>query len=92
MRSFGLGAATPYDELADALTDGGLDPTLVPTAARTLLHYVFGHAVDEQTHLQAGSVGAIEDAPREDSDFALGLQIVVDGIRLLAGARSQRPS
>ncbi len=88
VRSFGLGAATPYDELAEALTDGGLDPALVPTAARTLLHYVFGHAVDEQTHLQAGSVGAIADAPREDSDFALGLQIVVDGIRPLAGARS----
>lgn len=88
VRSFGLGAATPYDELAAALTDGGLDPSLVPTAARTLLHFVFGHAVDEQTHLQAGSVGAIEDAPREQSDFVLGLQIVVDGIRLLAGARS----
>ena len=85
VRSFGLGAATPYDELADALTDGGLKPSLVPTAARTLLHYVFGHAVDEQTHLQAGSVGAIDDAPREHSDFALGLQIVVDGIRVLAG-------
>jgi AcrR family transcriptional regulator len=89
VRSFGLGAATPYDELAAALTDGGLDASLVPTAARTLLHYVFGHAVDEQTHLQAGSIGAIEDAPREDSDFALGLQIVVDGIRPLAGARSE---
>lgn len=88
VRSFGLGAATPYDELAEALTDGGLDPSLVPTAARTLLHFVFGHVVDEQTHLQAGSVGAIEDAPRDDSDFALGLRIVVDGIRLLAGARS----
>ena len=89
VRSFGLGAATPYDELAAALTDSGLDPSLVPTAARTLLHYVFGHAVDEQTHLQAGSVGAIADAPREDSDFALGLQIVVDGIRQLIGARSR---
>jgi hypothetical protein len=88
VRSFGLGAATPYDELADALADGGLDPELVPTAARTLLHFVFGHAVDEQTHLQAGSVGAIEDAPRDDSDFALGLQIVVDGVRLHTGARS----
>jgi len=86
VRSFGLGAATPYDELAAALTDGGLDPALVPTAARTLLHYVFGHAVDEQTQLQAGSAGAIADAPREDSDFALGLQIVVDGIRQLVGA------
>jgi AcrR family transcriptional regulator len=88
VRSFGLGAATPYDELADALADGGLDPSLVPTAARTLLHFVFGHALDEQTHLQAGSVGAIEDAPREDADFVLGLQIVVDGVRLLTGARS----
>jgi AcrR family transcriptional regulator len=86
VRSFGLGAATPYDELAAALTDGGLDPSMVPTAARTLLHYVFGHAVDEQTHLQAGSVGAIADAPREDSDFALGLRIVIDGISQLAGA------
>ncbi|GAA4726517.1 TetR/AcrR family transcriptional regulator C-terminal domain-containing protein [Nocardioides endophyticus] len=92
VRSFGLGAATPYDELADALTDGGLEPSLVPTAARTLLHYVFGHAVDEQTHLQAGAVGAIEDAPRDDSDFALGLQIVVDGTRLLTGARSAQPA
>ncbi|GAA4691095.1 TetR/AcrR family transcriptional regulator C-terminal domain-containing protein [Nocardioides conyzicola] len=89
VRAFGLGAGTPYDELVAALTDGDLDPALVPTAARTLLHYVFGHTVDEQTHLQAGSVGAIEDAPREDSDFALGLQIVVDGIRALAGAGSR---
>ena len=89
VRSFGLGAAAPYEELAAALADGGLDPALVPTAARTLLHYVFGHAVDEQTHLQAGSVGAIEDAPREDSDFTLGLQIVLDGIRQLAVAATR---
>ena len=89
VRAFGLGAGTPYDELVAALTDGDLDPALVPTAARTLLHYVFGHTVDEQTHLQAGSVGAIDDAPREESDFALGLQIVVDGIRVLAAASTK---
>src|SRR3954451_24906746 len=59
VRSFGLGAATPYDELVATLADGGLGPVLVPTAARTVLHFVFGHALDEQTHLQAGSVGAI---------------------------------
>jgi AcrR family transcriptional regulator len=79
--SFGLGASAPYDDLVAALTDGALDPALVPTAARTLLHFVFGHAVDEQTHLQAGSAGAIADDPREDSDFALGLALVLDGIR-----------
>jgi TetR/AcrR family transcriptional regulator, tetracycline repressor protein len=84
-RSFGLGASAPYDELVATLSDGGLDPVLVPTVARTVLHFVFGHVVDEQTHLQAGSAGAIDGAPREDSDFALGLAIVVDGIRLRVG-------
>lgn len=90
VRSFGLGAATPYDELAAALADAGLEVGLVPTAARTLLHYVFGHAVDEQTHLQAGSAGAIDDAPREETDFDLGLAIVLDGIRALVRNREAR--
>ena len=79
--SFGLGGAAPYDALVGALGDAGLDAELVPTAARTLLHFVFGHATDEQTHLQAGSAGAIEDGPRTESDFAVGLGIVLDGIR-----------
>lgn len=81
VRSFGLGAAAPYDELVAALRDGGLEPNQAAVAARTLLHFVFGHAVDEQTHLQAGSVGAIDGEPREESDFALGLGLVLDGIR-----------
>jgi AcrR family transcriptional regulator len=81
VRSFGLGAATPYDELSAGLADAGLDPSLVPTAARTLLHFVFGHVTDEQTHLQAGAAGAIDDAPWPDSDFSAGLALVVDGIR-----------
>lgn len=72
VHAFGLGARAPYDALVADLS---------PLAARTLLHFVFGHVVDEQTHLQAGSVGAIADGPRESSDFALGLAIVLDGIR-----------
>jgi AcrR family transcriptional regulator len=79
--AFGLGAAAPYDDLVAALGAAGLEPALVPTAARTLLHFVFGHVVDEQTHLQAGSAGAIADEPRATSDFAAGLGIVLDGIR-----------
>ncbi|WP_244932205.1 TetR/AcrR family transcriptional regulator C-terminal domain-containing protein [Nocardioides sp. W7] len=81
VHSFGLGARAPYDALSAALASGDLPADLVPVAARTLLHFVFGHVSDEQTHLQAGSAGAIADAPRESSDFALGLGIVVDGIR-----------
>lgn len=86
--SFGLGATAPYDELVTHLADAGLDPALVPTAARTLLHFVFGHATDEQTHLQAGSAGAIDDDPRAGSDFAAGLGIVLDGIRQRSAGRS----
>lgn len=83
--AFGLGATAPYDEIAGALAAGGCDPELTRTAARTLLHFVFGHVTDEQTHLQAGSAGAIDDEPRPGSDFALGLALVMDGIRLRQG-------
>ncbi|MEX0426511.1 TetR/AcrR family transcriptional regulator C-terminal domain-containing protein [Nocardioides sp. DS6] len=82
--AFGLGTVQPYDDLATALADSGLPGDLVPTAARTLLHFVLGHTLDEQTHLQAGSAGAIGDEPRAGSDFAAGLGIVVDGIRASA--------
>jgi hypothetical protein len=61
---------------------------LAGTASRTLLHFVFGHAADEQTHLQAGSAGAIEGDPLPQSDFASGLGIVLDGIRRRAADRS----
>ncbi len=82
--AFGLGADRPYADLVAVLDDAGLPETLAPTAARTLLHFVLGHTLDEQTHLQAGAAGAISDAPRPGSDFAVGLGLVVDGIALRA--------
>lgn len=88
VHAFGLGARAPYDELVEALDDGGFDEDLARTAARTLLHYVFGHTGEEQTHLQAGSVGAIDDGPRDHSDFELGLALVMDGVRLHHATRS----
>lgn len=81
VRSFGLGADSPYDELAGALRAGGLDEELSGVAARTLLHFVLGHVTDEQTQLQAAAVGAIDAGIRESSDFALGLGLVMAGIR-----------
>jgi AcrR family transcriptional regulator len=84
--AFGLGATQPFDDLAAALREAGLEEELVPTAARTLLHFVLGHTLEEQTHLQAGSVGAIDDGPRASSDFGAGLALVVDGIRARLGA------
>ncbi len=81
VRAFGLGAEEPAAALTAALRDAGASDELATTAARTLLHFVFGHAIDEQTQLQASSAGAIADAPREESDFDLGLALVVDGIQ-----------
>ena len=89
VRSFGLGAATPYEELVDALAGAGIDPALVPVAAGVLLHFTFGHVLDEQTHLQAGSAGAIDGPPREHSDFAAGLALVLAGIRAGISAPSR---
>lgn len=88
--AFGLGARAPYDELVDLLGDAGLDPALVPVAARTLLHFVFGHTVEEQTHLQAGSAGAVPDDPRPPSDFGAGLRIVLAGISRVAAPAAAR--
>lgn len=90
VHAFGLGARAPYDELVAALDDAGLADDLARTAARTLLHFVFGHATDEQTHLQAGSAGAIPDEPRETSDFEVGLALILDGIRLRRPAPTPR--
>lgn len=81
VHAFGLGAAGPGRSLTAALARVGLGPRLVDVGARTLLHYVFGHAVDEQTQLQAGSAGAIDAAPRDSNDFEVGLALVLDGLR-----------
>ncbi|HEY1133829.1 MAG TPA: TetR family transcriptional regulator [Nocardioides sp.] len=87
--SFGLGAATPYDALVAALhLAPGLgvgDDGLPEIGARTLLHFVFGHATDEQTQLQAASAGAIDGLPRGGADFAVGLGILLDGLRARVG-------
>ncbi len=53
--AFGLGATRPLEDLTAALTESGLPESLVPTAARTVLHLVLGHTLEEQTHLAWGS-------------------------------------
>jgi TetR/AcrR family transcriptional regulator, tetracycline repressor protein len=84
--ALGLGARRPYDDLEAALLRGGADPHLASVGARALLHYVFGHVSDEQTQLQAASIGAIDDDPRPGSDFDLGLALVLDGLGARLGS------
>ncbi len=82
-RAFGLGGAAPYDELVEVLTGGGVGDELATTAARTLLHYVLGHAMDEQLQRQAGSAGALEADPLHDhtADVTTGIDLVLAGLR-----------
>jgi TetR/AcrR family tetracycline transcriptional repressor len=81
VHAFGLGGLQPGTRLEATLRAAGLDDQLASAGARTLLHYVFGHAADEQAYLQAGSAGAIDGPPRTVSDFDLGLSMIVDGLR-----------
>lgn len=79
--AFGLGAAGPAEELEEVLAEAGFPPDLVSVAARTLLHFVFGHTFEEQTAIQAGSAGAIDRDLAQVADFDLGLGLVLDGLR-----------
>ena len=91
-RAFGLGAAGPGEELEEILSAAGFDPGLTTVGSRTLLHYVLGHAHDEQTALQADSAGAIDRPLQKSADFARGLGLVLDGLRahLVESARTAR--
>lgn len=85
VHAFGLGAAGPGGRVAAAISSAGFDEAFARAAATTVLHFVFGHVSEEQTHLQANSAGAIDAEPldRADADsFELGLTLILDGIRL----------
>ncbi|MEJ7635420.1 TetR/AcrR family transcriptional regulator C-terminal domain-containing protein [Aeromicrobium sp.] len=85
VHAFGLGAAALEGRLAAAISSGGFDDEFAGAAATTILYFLFGHVSDEQTHLQANSVGAIDAEPlgRAGSEsFDLGLGLILDGIRL----------
>jgi len=84
VHAFGLGAQSPAAALETMLVEAGFGDELSRVAARTLLHYVFGHTADEQAYVQASSAGALDSPPRETSDFGLGLALILDGLRLRA--------
>lgn len=91
VQAFGTGGLAPAETLASILARSGLDDEGVRVATRTLLHFVFGHTMEEQTHLQAASAGAIDDEVRQDSDFDLGLGLVLDGVRQRVRTGSRAP-
>ncbi|WP_236571935.1 TetR family transcriptional regulator [Janibacter melonis] len=82
MWAFGLGGRSPVAEVDALLESAGVPAEHVTTAGRTVLHFVYGHAYDEQSRAQAARAGIVTaDAP---ADFATGLGIVLAGVRALA--------
>lgn len=82
MWAFGLGSQAPFVGLRDLLAEAGLPAEITPTAARTLLHFVYGHAYDEQSQAQAARSGILT-AERAPTDFGTGLDMVLSGISTL---------
>jgi TetR/AcrR family transcriptional regulator, tetracycline repressor protein len=79
-------------QLAEAAAEAGVESTHAELAARTVVYYVLGFTVDEQSRLQWDAAGA--ELPDEQSvlttdpsgRFAFGLRLLVDGIAAHSGA------
>lgn len=86
--SFAAGQSTCADQIADQLAiasrDAGLTPPHDGLAARTVLYYVLGFVVDEQSRMQFDAAGAVETDLDLDADpsarFEFGLHLLIDGI------------
>lgn len=85
VQAYGLGTVRPDQVMAGILTEAGISDDFARVSARTMLFYVLGHVTDEQVNMQAGSAGAIVgdvhgELMRTDSDFDLGVDLVLGGI------------
>jgi AcrR family transcriptional regulator len=73
--------------LTEAAAEAGVDASRAELAARTVVYYVLGFTVDEQSRLQWDAAGA--ELPEQQSvlsedpsaRFGFGVQLLVDGIR-----------
>jgi TetR/AcrR family transcriptional regulator, tetracycline repressor protein len=72
--------------LADAATNAGVEPARADLAGRTIVYYVLGFTVDEQSRLQWDSAGAELPAAQSvwvqnaTDSFAFGLDLLITGI------------
>lgn len=73
------------DLLAAAASDAGFETTNAALAARTVVYYVLGFTVDEQSRLQWDAAGALPDGQsvltsNPNGRFAFGMRLLVDGM------------
>ncbi|WP_273731925.1 TetR/AcrR family transcriptional regulator C-terminal domain-containing protein [Mycolicibacterium septicum] len=89
----GQSAATAgvVEQLTEAAREAGVAADDAEPAARTVIYYVLGFTVDEQSRLQWDAAGALSEEQsvltRDSSrQFAFGLQVLVDGLAVHGGA------
>ena len=89
----GRGKTVPL--MAGVLGEAGFTPQEAELAALTVLHYVFGHTADEQSHAQSVALGvsggaattpgagatSAQELASETARFGFGLSVFVDGLR-----------
>lgn len=87
--SFAAGQSRVIIEIVTRLTDAahraGVVAEDAELAARTVIYYVLGFAVDEQSRLQWDAAGALTDQQSvlisdTSRQFAFGLQMLIDGL------------
>lgn len=86
--SFAAGQSASMDEvlvlLGDAAVEAGVGPTNADLTARTIVYYVLGFTVDEQSRLQWDAAGAAVAqtvwAENPTARFGFGLRLLIDGI------------
>lgn len=92
--SFASGQSVVITELVEQLgraaRAAGVSDADVDAAARTVIYYVLGFTVDEQSRLQWDAVGALGDdqsmLTRDGTrQFRFGLQLLVDGLAAHGG-------
>ncbi|AKS34419.1 TetR/AcrR family transcriptional regulator C-terminal domain-containing protein [Mycolicibacterium goodii] len=82
------------ERLASAARGAGVHDADTGAAARTVVYYVLGFTVDEQSRLQWDAVGALGDdqsvLTRDSTrQFRFGLQLLIDGLAAHGGADSE---
>ncbi|WP_280426035.1 TetR/AcrR family transcriptional regulator C-terminal domain-containing protein [Nocardia carnea] len=85
------------ERMAGAVIRAGMPREQAELAAYTLLYYVLGHTVDEQSRMQMDSAGALTtsgpdspelaEGPDPTARFDFGLQLFTAGIRHQLGAQ-----
>ncbi|CAN5589515.1 TetR family transcriptional regulator BioQ [soil metagenome] len=98
--SFASGQSAAMPQILSLLTaaaeDAGVPATQAELAARTVVYYVLGFTVDEQSRLQWDAAGAalapeqsmLDSLSRPQDTFGFGLSLLIDGMSVRGAQRS----